>query len=112
MPKIDQPKKVKKTKKAAKLVALKPTKKTNLPVAPKSTKRKSTPEYYQCLLTQAQQNWSDPVSGKKKKITACCKECKTNAPKLVAQRGQEIKKLITSYQQVGDSLKRLLQPIK
>jgi len=111
MPKIAKPQKIKKTKKVAKLVASKPTKKTNLPVAPKSSKRKSTPEYYQCLLTQAQQNWRNPSTGKKKPITACCKECKTNAPKLVAQRGQEIKKLITSYQQVGDSLKRLLQPL-
>jgi hypothetical protein len=55
MPKIDKLKKVKKTKKVAKLVASKPTKKQNLPVA-KSSPRKSTPEYYQCLLTQAQQN--------------------------------------------------------
>jgi len=112
MPKLNQPQKVKKTnKKVAKLVASKSTKKPNLPIATKPTKRKSTPEYYQCLLTQAQSNWFDPVLGKKKKITACCKECKTNAPKLLAQRAQQIQKLITSYQQVGDSLKRLLQPI-
>jgi len=48
---------------------------------------------------------------KKKNITSCYKDCKLNAPKLIEQRNQEVKKLITSYQQVGDSLKKLLRPI-
>jgi hypothetical protein len=52
------------------------------------------------------------VTGKKQKITQCCKNCKLNAPALSQQRTQEVKKLILSYQQVGDSLKKLLQPIK
>lgn len=112
MPKIEKnlPKKVKKTKS-------KITKKTANSLVPiKSTKTlkvKSSPiDYYNCLLTSAQQGWYDPITGKKKQITACCKECKLNAPALNNQRSQELKKLITSYQQVGESLKRLLKPIK
>jgi len=35
-----------------------------------------------------------------------------NAPSLNNQRKQEIKRLITSYQQVGESLKELLKPIE
>ena len=102
MPKID---KVKKTKK----------KSTNLPVAIKATKTKakSSPvDYYNCLLVKAQQDWYDPQTGKKKKITQCCKDCKTNAPTLNKQRQTEINKLIVSYHQVGESLKKLLKPIK
>ena len=92
-------------------------KKTNLPVRVKpkksAAKIKHSPiEYYNCLLTQAQNDWYDPTTGKKKKITACCKDCKANAPSLNNQRNQELKKLITSYQQVGDSLKKLLRPIE
>jgi len=94
-------------------------KKTNLPVVLKTTKKprpkktKSSPvEYYNCLLTQASNNWHDPYTGQKKKITACCRECKLNAPVLNQQREQELHKLITSYQQVGESLKKLLKPIK
>jgi len=78
-----------------------------------SKKIKSSPvDYYNCLLTSAQQDWYDPVTGQKKKITACCKNCKLNAPKLSEQRNQEIRKLIISYQQVGDSLAKLLRPIR
>ena len=54
----------------------------------------------------------DPTTGKKKKITTCCSDCKTNAPKIQAIREQEITKLITSYHQVGECLKKLLKPIK
>jgi hypothetical protein len=54
----------------------------------------------------------DPTTGKKKKITACCKDCKVNAPKIQVVRNQEISKLITSYHQVGESLKKLLKPLK
>jgi len=54
----------------------------------------------------------DPTTGKKKKITACCSDCKTNAPQVNQIRTQEISKLITSYHQVGESLKKLLKPIK
>ena len=88
-----------------------------LPVAFKTTKKKSSKikpspiSYYNCLLTSAQSGWYDPVTGKKKKITSCCKDCKMNAPILNQQRNLELKKLLTSYQQVGDSLKKLLKPI-
>ena len=102
MPKIKKPKK-KVTKKVI-----------HLPSKPKSAKKtKPSPvDYYNCLLTQAQQGWYDPASGTKQKITSCCKKCKLNAPTLAAQRTQEIQKLITSYKQVGDSLTKLLQPLK
>jgi len=100
-----------KIKKKSKKKVPKPTKKSNLPTSLKPTK-KSPSEYYQCLLTSAHQNWLDPTTGKKKKITACCKDCKTNASVLNKPREQEIKKLITSYQQVGECLKKLLKPIK
>ena len=100
MPNLLKPKKIKKTKKL-----------TNLPAKIKSSKTSAT-DYYNCLLTKAQQDWFDPTTGKKKKISACCKECKVNAPKINQIRTQEITKLITSYHQVGESLKRLLKPIK
>ena len=89
------------------------TKKLSLPTLTKKTKatKLSPVDYYSCLLTQAQSNWVDPVTGKKDRITACCKKCKSNAPALQRTRSQELKKLITSYQQVGESLKKLLQPI-
>ncbi|CAG8856311.1 5358_t:CDS:2, partial [Gigaspora margarita] len=44
----------------------------------------------------------DDATGKRKKITSCCKECKMNAPKLREQRTQEISKVIIAYQQVGE----------
>jgi hypothetical protein len=97
---------------------IKPKKKTkkkiNLPTPAKTPKKiKTSPiDYYNCLLTSAQQNWQDPKTGKKKKITACCSDCKLNAPAITSQRTQEIKKLVVSYKQVGDSLAKLLQPIK
>jgi len=94
------PKKLKKTKKL-----------TNLPT--KVKKSKSSPVgYYNCLLTKAQNDWLDPTTGKKKKITTCCQDCKTNAPALNQVREQELNKLVTAYRQVGDSLSRLLKPIK
>ena len=98
MPKIDKPKR-------------------NLPVV-KTTKKKtkrikqSPVDYYNCLLTQAQNDWLDPTTGTKKKITACCKDCKVNAPALSEVRNREVAKLITSYKQVGDSLAKLLKPLK
>jgi hypothetical protein len=87
--------------------------KKNSPVVLKTTKKKikDPVSYYHCLLTKAQTGWKD-ATGQKKKITACCKECKLNAPALNEQRSLELKKLITSYQQVGESLKKLLKPIK
>ena len=100
MPNISKIKKTKKIKKP-----------TNLPTKLKSSKP-SPVDYYNCLLTKAQQDWYDPLTGKKKKISACCKDCKTNAPKVNQIRNSEISKLITSYHQVGESLKRLLKPIK
>jgi len=106
MPKIDKLKKTKKKPKSKKL--------TNLPLPTKKIKRvKSSPvDYYNCLLLKAQNDWTDPTTGKKKKITACCSDCKTNAPAVNQIRTQEINKLITSYHQVGESLKKLLKPIK
>lgn len=86
-------------------------KKSNLPAKTKSTKTSAT-DYYNCLLTKVQQDWYDPTTGKKKKISACCKDCKANAPQVNQIRTQEISKLITSYHQVGESLKKLLKPIK
>ncbi len=89
--------------------ATKPRTKT---IKTNSRKIKQSPvDYYNCLLTQAQTDWYDPTTGRKKPITACCKDCKFNAPKLNEVRKQEIGKLITSYQQVGESLKKLLKPI-
>ena len=89
-----------------------------LPKTAKSTAKSSPTAYYNCLLTYAKKNWHSP-EGKKKKITACCKDCKQNAPALNSQRDKELVKLITSYKQagdnlkqVGDSLAKLLQPLK
>lgn len=93
-------------------------KKLNLPKISRtkthSTKKikRSPIDYYNCLLTQAQNDWFDPQTNSKKPITACCRDCRLNAPVLNETRNQEIKKLVTSYQQVGDSLKKLLQPLK
>ena len=90
---------------------------TNLPAPVKTTKKKtsvkkhSAIDYYNCLLTQAQNDWFDPQTGQKKKIAACCKDCKNKAPILNQHRQAELEKLITSYKQVGDSLSRLLKPI-
>ena len=100
MPKIEKTKKKKKTK---------------LPIKVKTTKTKkikhSPVGYYNCLLAQAQNDWFDPSTGQKKKITDCCKSCKTNAPILNQQRQAELEKLIGSYRQVGESLSKLLKPI-
>lgn len=88
-----------------------------LPVSIKAKKTKtkkvkpSPVDYYKCLLTLAQKDWKDPT-GKKKKITSCCKECKMNAPALREQRTQEIQKVIIAYQQVGEGLAKLLKPLK
>ena len=104
MRKIDKPKitpkKIKKTKKL-----------TNLPTKIKKTKS-SPVDYYNCLLTSAQNDWLDSTTGQKKKITTCCKDCKTNAPALNRVREQELTKLVVAYRQVGDSLSKLLKPLK
>ena len=101
-----------------KITKTKKKKLTNLPVVAKTTKKKtsaktklSAVDYYNCLLTQAQNDWYDPKLGKRKGIQACCKDCKANAPVLNKQREQELNKLIISYRQVGDSLSKLLKPI-
>jgi len=89
MPKIDKVKIIKK--------------KPNLPVV-KATKKKTKKDpvaYYGCLSAYAQKGFPT-------KITTCCKNCKQNAPILLAQRQSEIKKLITSYRAVGESLSKLL----
>ena len=107
MPKIEKTKKKKATKPVAK-----PTQKLSLPTLKKSKSTKpSSVDYYNCLLTKAQTGWYDPTTGKKKGIRACCKDCKANAPKLNEIRKQEIVKVITSYQQMGEGLKKLLKPI-
>ena len=106
-------KKTKNTKKNKNQVIVVPTSKKLVPKTKSTQKTKPSPvDYYNCLLTASQNNWFDPVTGKKQKITQCCKNCKLNAPALSQQRTKEVKKLILSYQQVGDSLKKLLQPIK
>jgi len=77
---------------------------------PRSAHPKSSPiDYYHCLMNYAQQGFYD--EGKKQKIHACCKKCKSTAPALNQQRDQELVKLITSYKQVGDSLAKLLKPV-
>lgn len=90
-----------------------------IPTHPRSTHSKSTHsqvkhspiDYYNCLMNYAQQGFYD-AEGKKQKIHACCKKCKLQAPTLNNQREKELVKLITSYKQVGDSLAKLLHPIK
>ena len=103
----------KKNTQSKKQVIVVPTSKKLVPKT-KSAKKTKTPsiDYYNCLLTASQNNWFDPTTGKKQKITQCCKNCKLNAPSLNKRRTEEVKKLIVSYHQVGDSLKKLLQPIK
>ena len=99
-------------KKKQNQLALVPTlTKTKRPA--RSPKPKSSPTgYYNCLMNYAQAGFHDPQEGKKQKIHACCKKCKQLAPTLNNQRDKELVKLITSYKQVGDSLAKLLQPIK
>ena len=102
--KTKNPKKtvVKKTQ----LVPLTRTKKTSS----RSRTKHSPTDYYQCLMNYAQQGFYD--SSQKLKIHSCCKKCKLSAPALNNQRDKELVKLITSYKQVGDSLKRLLEPLQ
>jgi len=105
----------KKLAQRSKSLSPKTKKSTTLTISrsPKPTRSKiSTLDYYNCLLTYANQGWHHPVTGEKKKITACCKDCKANAPALNNQRDKELVKLISSYKQVGDSLKKLLKPIE
>ncbi|RHZ35429.1 hypothetical protein [endosymbiont GvMRE of Glomus versiforme] len=82
------------------------------PTKPAKKTKQSPVDYYNCLLTSAQNNWLDPTSGTKKKITACCKDCKLNAPALNNQRTEAIQNWITSYQQLGENFAKLIQPIK
>ncbi|WNE40161.1 MAG: hypothetical protein GBAus27B_000228 [Mycoplasmataceae bacterium] len=56
--------------------------------------------YYNCMLAQAQKGWLDPVTGKKKKVTTCCKECKSNAPAINKQKQQEAKKILVSLKKL------------
>ena len=79
--------KTKTKKKKTTLTRLKPT--------------KNTPAYYQCLALKNQH-------GLKPSLTKCCQHCKTNSQALATQTNQEIKKLISAYQQVGLSLSKLL----
>ena len=101
-------KKIKKTKKNQ-IITVPTAQKTSA----KSPRSKSSPtDYYNCLLNYSQQGFYDPIENKKLKIHACCKKCKLSAPSLNNQREKELVKLITSYQQVGDSLKKLLKPLQ
>ena len=111
---------MKKTKKASLIVVPTAQTKTSPKTAKHSVKisktkprsKKDTLAYYNCLMNYAQQGFYDPSESKKLKIHACCKKCKLNAPALNNLRVKEVVKLITSYKQVGDSLTKLLQPIK
>jgi hypothetical protein len=74
-------------------------------VLPKPVKRKkNTPAYYQCLLNES-------LTGFTKPITQICRNCKANSSQLANQRDQEITSLLTAYQQIGQSLTKLLQPL-
>jgi hypothetical protein len=111
MSKTVKPKKVKKP------IAKKKSNPKSLTLVPvpqvKTPRTKSSPiDYYNCLLTYANQGWHHPVTGEKKKITACCRDCKLQAPTLNNQRDKELVKFISSYKQLGDSFAKLLRPIK
>lgn len=109
MPQIIKPKIKKKTLSPK----VKPKKKPSKTLTLTRTTPRSKPsptDYYNCLLNYSQQGFYDE-SGKKLKIHACCKKCKLLAPSLNSQRDKELVKLISSYQQVGDSLKKLLRPL-
>ena len=109
---------IKKPKKKYQIIVTPTTKVIENKISPKvqpktrSKSKVSTTDYYNCLLNFAQRGFYDVQEGKKQKIHACCKKCKLSAPALNNQRDQELVKLITSYKQVGDSLAKLLQPIK
>ena len=115
MPQIIKTKKSTRRSKKKTLSPKAKPKKTNLALPISRTKspksKHSALDYYNCLLTYANQGWHHPVTGEKKKITACCKDCKTNAPALNNQREKELVKLITSYKQVGECLAKLLKPL-
>ena len=104
---------MKKTKKNKNQVIVAPTGKKTIAKTKSTKKSKPSPvDYYNCLLTSAQQGWYDPETGQKKKITACCSDCKHNAPTLNKQRTEAIQNWITSYQQLGESFAKLIRPIK
>ncbi len=63
--------------------------------------KKNTPAYYRCLASKAKH-------GLKSGIANCCKECKEQSPKIALVRQQEMKKLVSSYKQLGVSLSKLL----
>ena len=77
------------------------TKSTKAPSTRTKRPKKAPVAYYGCLSHYAQ-------TGFPNQITACCQNCKQKAPTILAQRQSEIKKLITSYRQVGESLSKLL----
>jgi hypothetical protein len=88
-----------------------PTTRNTSTKSPRSTKIKSSPiDYYNCLMNYAQAGFYDAEG--KQKIHSCCKKCKLNAPTLNNQRDKELVTLIKSYKQVGDSLAKLLKPLK
>lgn len=106
-------KKPKNPKKNKNQIIVVPTGTKSAPKTKSAKKPKASPvDYYNCLLTSAQQGWYDPETGQKKKITACCKDCKHNAPTLNKSRTEAIQKWIISYQQLGENFAKLIRPIK
>jgi hypothetical protein len=63
--------------------------------------KKNTSAYYHCLADKAKH-------GLKTGIANCCKECKAKSPQITLVRQQELKKLVSSYKQLGVSLSKLL----
>ena len=73
----------------------------------KKVKPKKDPvAYYQCM-SACCQNGISP-----KKITQIAHDCRVNSLGILAERGQEIKKLNEAYRQIGTCLTNLLQPIQ
>jgi hypothetical protein len=71
----------------------------------KKVKPKKDPvAYFQCMSACCQQGISP------KKISQVAHDCRVNSLGILAERGQEIKKLNEAYRQIGESLSNLLQP--
>ena len=97
MPKIEKPKKIKKTKKL-----------TNLPLATKSNKSKSPHDYYCCC---AEKTKSGLPKGTK--ITQLTSHCKNQAGSIAKTKQQlretEKKKILASWKQIGVSLGKIIE---
>jgi len=64
--------------------------------------KKNTATYYHCLADKASRGCLKGSVGK------MCKECKEQSPQIALNRKQEIKKIVSSYKQLGVSLSKLL----